>query len=407
MLHGCSSWHHRYIWSRSPLFFKADGKEWIESVGAGMLTLREVEDRDILLLAELLPRGFAYTTPEFWLQRFDLWWAKNPVYTPQIPRGWVLDDGTNLMGFIGNIPVTYLVRGEKRIAAASSSWYVEPSVRGLYSIRLFNEFMKQKHASLFLFKAEEEYVMNFLTRYKFDEYILPPSQKEYVCILSKKNIDFIFVKFIFSKQIPKLSDIPELYKRLGYLIFGYLLQKPAVRPAAGTDDTYTTSICTSCDDTFLSICEPYGKTCDVIVSYDTKTLNWLYFSSARWFTRIVIQCRRSRDNTLAGYMVFDIERRKPSEAGSMRLLEMCIEDTDPRVLSSLTSCAIKTGKQNNAALLVVWANSKETEAYFRSTFFMQRAARHYRYLRFSDDPEMRSVREDHGTICPSLIYPPQ
>ena len=80
------------------------------------------------------------------------------------PRGWVLDDGTNLVGFIGNIPVTYRIRGTKRIAAASSSWYVDPTIRGIYSLRLFNEFMKQKHASLFLFKAEEEYVMNFLNQ---------------------------------------------------------------------------------------------------------------------------------------------------------------------------------------------------------------------------------------------------
>jgi hypothetical protein len=122
---------------------------------------------------------------------------------------------------------------------------------------------------------------------------------------------------------------------------------------------------------------------------------------------VVIQCRRTQDNTLAGYMVFDIERSKPTEAGSMRLMEMHIEDTDPRVLSSLTSCAVETGKKNNAALLVVWANSPETEAYFRNTFFLRKAARHFRYLKFSDNPEMRAAREPHGKVCPSLIYPPQ
>ncbi len=372
-----------------------------------MITLREVEDRDIPHLAALLPRGFAHTDREFWLRRFDLWWATNPAWTRQIPRGWVLDDATNLVGFIGNIPVTFIVRGEKRVAAASSSWYVEPSVRGLYSIRLFNEFMKQKSASLFLFKAEEEYVMNFLTKYKFEEYILPGSQKEYVGILNKKNADLVFLKYIFSKQVPKVSEIPELYRRLGYLCTGYLFQKPGVQPACGAGDAYTSSVCVSCDDEFLRICKPYEKSCDVVVSHDTKTLNWLYFSSARWFNRKVIQCRRSLDNTLAGYMVFDIERKKPSESGSMRLMEMFIEDTDPRVLPSLISCAMETGRQNNASLLVVWGNSPETEAYFRSTFFLRRNVRHYRYLRFSDTGEMRSVNKDHGTVCPSLIYPPQ
>jgi hypothetical protein len=370
-----------------------------------MIKIREVEEKDLLPLAEFLPHGFPFTTKDFWLPRFEMWWAKNPAWTDKIPRGWVLDDGSHLVGFIGNIPVAYRVRGTLRIAAASSSWYVDPTVRGIYSLRLFNEFMKQKLPSLFLFKAEEEYVMNFLSKYKFEEYILPKSGKEFVYILDKKKIDFIFVKFIFSKQVPKLSDVPELYKRLGYLISGYLFQKPIAGPKAG--DPYTSSIRTSCDDEFIRVCEPNIQPCDVVISHDTATLNWLYFSSARWFKRIVIQCRRSPDNSLAGFMVFDIERRTSSTSGSMRLVEMCIDDRDPRVLSSLISCAVETGKQNNAAMLVVWADSSETESYFRSTFPLKKAARHYRYIRFSDDPQLRSASGDHGNVCPSLIYPPQ
>ena len=372
-----------------------------------MIKLREVEDKDLLPLAEFLPRGFPFTTRDFWLARFEMWWTTNPAYTPHIPRGWVLENDSTLVGFIGNIPVKFLVGGQERIAAASSSWYVDPSVRGMSSLRLFNEFMNQKSASLFLFKAEDEQVMKILSRYHFEEYILPKSRKDYVYIINRKKVDFNFSKFIFNKNIPKFSDLLELYRRTGFLMLGYLFQKPVVQRNLPPDDAYVTSLCTSCDESFLKIGKPDLNRCDVVVSHDTRTLNWLYFSSARWFKRLVIECRRSGDNTLAGYMVFDIERKRTSEAGSMRLVEMCIADTDPRVLSSLTSYAIETGKLNNAALLVVWANSPETEAYFRSTFFMRRIARHYRYLKFSDTPEMRSVRDEHGKVCPSLIYPPQ
>jgi len=47
--------------------------------------------------------------------------------------------------------------------------------------------MKQKKVSLFLFKAEEEYVMNFLTKYKFEEFILPASQKNLSISWTRKN----------------------------------------------------------------------------------------------------------------------------------------------------------------------------------------------------------------------------
>ncbi len=67
-------------------------------------------------------------------------------------------------------------------------------------------------------------------------------------------------------------------------------------------------------------------------------------------------------------MVFDIIRIKPSDEAIMKLMDICIENSDPRVLASLTSYAIEIGKQHNAALLIVWADNQETENYFRSTF---------------------------------------
>ncbi len=372
-----------------------------------MIKIREVEAKDLLPLAEFLPRGFAYTTKEFWTARFEMWWAANPAWTPQFPRGWVLENDGALVGFIGNIPVKFLIFGQERIAAASSSWFVDPSIRGMASLRLFNEFLKQKSASLFLFKAEDEQLMQFLSRYHFEEYILPKSRKEYVYILNKNHVFFNFSKFIFSKNIPKIADLPELYRRFWFLLLGYMFQRPVERPDASTGKAYVSSICTSCDDAFSPLCGHFLKSCNVALSHDTSTLNWLYFPKARWFKRVVIQCRRSADNSLAGYMVFDIERNNTSEPGNMRLMEMFLADDNPGVLASLTTCAIETGKKNNAALLVVFANTAETDKYFKSTFLLRRAARHFRYLKFSDTAEMRPASDNYGYVCPSLIYPPQ
>ncbi|MCK9592447.1 MAG: hypothetical protein M0Q91_10620 [Methanoregula sp.] len=370
-----------------------------------MIKLREVEDKDLLPLTEFLPRGFPYTTKDFWLPRFKMWWTDNPAYTPQFPRGWVLENDSTLVGFIGNIPVKFLVGGKERLAAASSSWYVDSSVRGMTSIRLFNEFLKQKDVSLFLFKAEDEQFIPILSRYQFEEYTLPKSKKEYVYIINRKKLDFNFSKFVFNKKIPGFSDLPELYRRTGFLISAYVFQKPVVQDNVPVKDAYTTTLCTSCDDSFYQIRKPVLDRCDVVVSHDTKTLTWLYLNEGRWFKRVVIQCHKSTDNTLAGFMVFDIERRKTSAAGNMRLVDMAIADPDPRVLSSLLSFAIETGKQQNATLLVVWANSPETDRYFQKMFSMRRAVQHKRYIRFSDAGTLQ--KGDHGNVCPSLIYPPQ
>lgn len=373
-----------------------------------MVTVREVEEKDIIPLAEFLPRGFPYTTKEFWVPLFALWWNSNPAYTDQFPKGWVLEHNASIVGFIGNIPVKFSIRGVVHIAAVANSWYVDPSVRGLSSLKLFNEYLKQKSASLFLFKrGDDEQVLKILSRYQFEEYILPESQKEYVYVILKRKAGLIFRDFLFKNRIPTFPELGELCKQAGFFVFAYLYQKSVIRGFVVPGETYTSSLCTSCDDSFSKIWEPSMNSCKVALSRDTKTLNWLYFSSARANKRVVIQCHRSRDKTLAGYMVFDIQRMNSSGEGIMNLMDMCIEHNDPQILASLTSFAIETGKQNNAALLVVWADSPEADTYFRSTFTIRMNTQHYRYIRFAEPSGMNSGRDHYRTVCPPMIFPPQ
>jgi hypothetical protein len=370
-----------------------------------MVTVREVEDKDFTPLAEFMARGFPdtlakgfpYITKEFWFSMFEFWWASNPACTDQFPRGWVLENESTIVGFLGNIPIKILFFGESKIAAAANTWYVDPSARGLSSLRLYDKFVKQKSVALLLSRAVDlSYATSLMSKYKFEKYILPVSQKEYVYIINKKKVVYNFFNFLITVRISGLSELLVLYKKLGLLIWAYAYQKPVVRGGVLPHERYISSLCTSCDDAFSRIWKPYLNSHDISLSRDTKTLNWLYFSSARLSTRLVIQCRRESDKTLAGYMVFDIQRVKPSDVGTLHLMEMCIEDDNPEVLASLLSCAIETGKQNRVSLLVVWANSRKTEEYFRKTFSLRRAAIKHRYFRFSDTPDTASVKKEKG-----------
>jgi hypothetical protein len=295
---------------------------------------------------------------------------------------------------------------EVKTAVASVTWYVAPSVRGLSSIRLFTEYLKQKSASLFLFNTDDKDIIKILFKYKFKEYILPRFQTKYYFILHRMQVDFIVRKFLFDfdQELPRLTWLLAFIKRLGLLMCAYLYQQPVVRGGALPEKEYTTSLCTFCDDAFSRIWEPYLHTCDVTLSRDTKTLNWIYFSSIEPNKRVVIQCRRSRDNSLAGYMVFDIQRKKSSDAAKMQLMDLCLEDNDPRVMVSLIAYAIEIGKQHKAALLIVWADSQETETYFRRTFLLRMGYQHHNYIRLSETPQKNS---DSLIVCPSFIAPPR
>jgi len=369
-----------------------------------MVTLREVEEKDLAPLAEFMARGFPdtlakgipYTTKEFWFSLFDYWWTSNPAWTVQFPRGWVLIHESAIVGFLGNIPIRILVRGERKIAAAANSWYVDPQVRGLSSLRLFDTFVKQKGVSLLLSRAKDLSYSNLQEKYKFEKYRLPASQTEYISIINKKPLIYNFLTYLIALQFSKVSEVLAFYKKSGLFALAYIYQKPVGSGGASQDKNYNCSLCTSCDDTFSRIWEPFLNSHDISVSRDTKTLNWLYFAQARMSTRVVIQCHRNSDSSLAGYMVFDIQRVKPSDMGTLHLMEICVEHDDPDVLSSLLSFAIAWGKKNRVSLLVVWANSRKTEEYFKKTFSLRRSAIKHRYFRFSGSPDPASVIREQG-----------
>jgi hypothetical protein len=375
-----------------------------------MIILRELTEDDLIPLAEFLAgefphaleKGFPYTTKEFWLPMFDLWWTSNPAYSDRFPKGWVLENDTSLVGFMGNIPVKFLFSGEINIVAAANGWYVNPSVRGGFSLRLLLKFVQQKNVSTFLFKIEDESFIGILSKFKFEHYILPKSQREYAYIIDKRKAGYIFLKFLLNEKMPGFSQLPELYKRFGFLLSAYVFQNTLIKSSFPQNEEYTSSVCTVCDESFSRLWDPIISSCNVTISRDVKTLNWLYFSQARFRKRLVIQCHRSADHKLAGYMVFDVQRIKTTDEATLQLMDMCIEDDNPRVISSLISFAIESGKQNGASLLLVWGNSPATETYFRTTFPMRRRAKYHRYIRFTDTPG-----EISSPVCPTMIFPPQ
>jgi hypothetical protein len=80
-------------------------------------------------------------------------WISNPTYKEfgrRWPIGWVLEDeARRIVGYLGNIPLSYELRGRKLVAAVTHAWVVESPYRG-YSILLLHSYFAQKNADLFL-----------------------------------------------------------------------------------------------------------------------------------------------------------------------------------------------------------------------------------------------------------------
>ncbi len=369
-----------------------------------MITIREVTDADLPYLSDSLPRLWSHfqASKDTWLRRFEIWWARNPALTPEMPKGWMLLEDEKLVGFIGNVPVKFRIAGEEKIAVASVNWYVDPSVRGLNSLKLFMNFLKQKHASLFLFNTRKKELEEILTKFKFEKYILPRSQREYFYLLDRRLFDKDVLVSLFYGRFTQVGDYLGVATRLGKLLVAFLYQKPFL-PSRDSGEEYTTSLCTECDDSFTQAWESGQNPCGLTLSHDTATLNWLYFASVPPNNRVVIQCRRTFDQGLAGYMVFDITRKGLSRAGVMELKEVCIPDADAHIQELLISYAIQTGKQNGATVLVLWADGEDTESYLRRTFPLNKSVTFPRFIRVA---ETLGVDLHTLTVCPAMIAPP-
>ncbi|HEX2960074.1 MAG TPA: GNAT family N-acetyltransferase, partial [Chitinispirillaceae bacterium] len=380
-----------------------------------MTTLRAIEPKDIVPLAVTLPKGFQNTTKETWLQRFENWWTLNPAFTSEFPRGWILEEEAEIVGFIGNIPVKFVIHGEMKIAAASASWYVDPSIRGLASMRLFNEYLKQSDVALFLFKTEDRNLAKVVRKYGFKEYSCLSQPSEYLYIINRvqfirQNVPNVsLLKYFHRMEINNNKNISNnglsepfghIFNYIKLCIFDCTLNE--IRDLS--EGVYTSSLCTYCDESFTRLWDPHLKSFDVAMSRDTSTLNWLYFIAGRRYNRKVIQCHRSSDESLVGYMVFDFPPRKASGGGFMKLMDMCILNNDQQVLASLISYAIEVGKQNNAPVLRLWADSPDADRFLRKKFRIKWPAEKVSIIKFSEILEKNS---DTVNIYSCMINPPR
>lgn len=136
------------------------------------------------------------------------------------------------------------------------------------------------------------------------------------------------------------------------------------------------------------------------MSRDRTTLNWLYFFAGKCNNRKVIQCRRSSDNSLVGYMVFDFISWKGGSL--MKLMDSCIKNDDQQIYSSLIPFAIEVGKQNNASIIQFWADNLDIEMYLRKKNTIKWPAEYLTYLRFSEELERDSDAFNIGSCMISL-----
>jgi len=89
-------------------------------------------------------------------EEYSAWthlWNNNPACRDVkglVPIGWVLDNGSpELVGYLGNVPIAYELRGKRLLAATTRAWVVDTPYRA-YSPLLLATYFQQRNVDLFL-----------------------------------------------------------------------------------------------------------------------------------------------------------------------------------------------------------------------------------------------------------------
>ncbi|WP_210409281.1 GNAT family N-acetyltransferase, partial [Methanococcoides sp. NM1] len=164
-----------------------------------------------------------------------------------IPYGWVIEDEkSEIVGFLGNIPVKYQIKGINDIAAAGTSLYVRPSVRGVASLQPILAFTRQKNIKLLLNTTANSTVTKIFSKFGFSDLSAPFNDMEYWHIRDYGKM----CEFYIQKNITSHRLLPAIEASLVpiKLISPFVRWFKDKRTFKLQPDHYKCSLCTDCDD---------------------------------------------------------------------------------------------------------------------------------------------------------------
>ena len=103
---------------------------------------------------------------DFWRKRLRFWWEENPAFSPDLERGWMLQNDGTIVGFIGRVPTFFQRQGAAVTAFAVTTWRVLAAHRN-QSMKLLFQFLKASEDRLLFDTTPDPAVAKILERSGF------------------------------------------------------------------------------------------------------------------------------------------------------------------------------------------------------------------------------------------------
>lgn len=361
-----------------------------------MTIARQARFDDIAGIIELMKRNemeFRNKDPEEWHNI----WKKNPLFSElesAWPIGWVLEDGSGkIVGFMGNIPLVYLLGPKRLIAASATSWVVDYGHRN-HSIVLLTHFMGQKNVDILLDTTASDTAQKIFAAFKASE--LPVASYERVLFAIIDYCNFTASTFRrYGLILPRLLIRPiALIIYLSDLMTGKIRNfKKIVR-----EDILQLNVFDNRFDIFWSKLSQGSK--KLLAIRDSKWLGW-HFGNAVENKKAWIFVKKSGPD-ISAYAVFIRKDNPKINLKRLKLADYQTLDDDPAILEEMLLCAVAKCREEKIDVLESSGFNADKEEILQKLLSRRRKLANWHFIYQTQDKKLREELQDSGVWDPSL-----
>jgi hypothetical protein len=327
---------------------------------------------------------------------YDEWihlWSDNPACPPGWTIGWVVENGSkDIVGYVGNVPSAFEIRGRKLIAASGRGLVVDEQYRS-YSFPLFSLFFNQSNVDLIVNTTVNVNAVKLHELFHCERVPVGAWNRSVFWITDYRGFA---VKLAATKNLP----LPNL---LGYPIQAALAVKDKLRrrPLKPVWDALEAAVATTFDQRFDAFWEELRRrhSDSLLASRSRSTLSWHFrfsLESGRAWVATV-----SRENALVAYAVY--LRQDNHEVGlkRVRLVDFRALDDNPELLIPMLTMALRRCHEQKVEMLEVIGASPATQRVLADFAPHHRDLPAWMYFYKAKDKQLAETLKDPAVWDPS------
>lgn len=305
-----------------------------------MVDVRQVE------MADLPGVGQLYETVDWPPPTVDSWrriWDENPAFSPSVARGWVLSDGDQIVGFLGNLQRQFRFGGRDLLAAVACSLVVAPAYRG-HSLRLAAQFSKQPNVDILMTTTAASQTTKIFEFLKFARMPQPEYDLSLYWILRTRP---------FVASVMRKKGMSEFSSHILGVTFAFPLwiwlncsgrrlctKQPVTTFVAEEDSTPEIN----------QLWQRANRSSRLMAIRDFRTLGWQFKVGKRTTTKLI--CAR-RNGRVCGYLA--LVPRHNKHIGLRRYIvgDLFVDGDSPQITSELLSAAARIATKQGASMLMI------------------------------------------------------